>query len=128
MVLKSILKSEIKKNIVREVEDEINSLEELSDEDFYYKYFNEIRGKRPNPASASIEEIFGFPKVDCDVYENEDVLVSRLFYVIPDIFEVKLRVFIFYEENTFLKDSKQNLKLIQSNLKIQYNKTEYLTV
>lgn len=27
-----------------------------------------------------------------------------------------------------LNDSKQNLKLIQSNLKIQYNKTEYLTV
>ena len=34
----------------------------------------------------------------------------------------------FFYGNTFLKDSKQNLKLIQSNLKIQYNKTEYLTV
>lgn len=52
-------KSEIKKNIVREVEEEINSLEELSDEDFYYKYFNEIRGTRQNPVSASIEETFG---------------------------------------------------------------------
>ena len=57
-------KSEIKKNIVREVEDEINSLEELSDEDFYYKYFNEIRGKRPNPASASIEIIVGLYRDD----------------------------------------------------------------
>ena len=67
----------------------------------------------------SIEEMFGFPKVDCDVYENEDVLVSRLFYVIPDIFEVKLRVFIFYEENTFLKTKGDDLKLIHSELKIQ---------
>ena len=52
-------------------------------------------------------------------YENEDVLVSRLFYVIPDIFEVKLRVFIFYEENTFLKTKGDDLKLIHSELKIQ---------
>lgn len=50
---------------------------------------------------------------------NEDVLVSRLFYVIPDIFEVKLRVFIFYEENTFLKTKGDDLKLIHSELKIQ---------
>ena len=64
--------------------------------------------------------MFGFPKVDCDVYENEDVLVSRLFYVIPDIFEVKLRVFIFYEENTFLKTKGDDLKLIHSELKIQW--------
>ena len=54
--------------------------------------------------------------------------VNRLFYLVPDFFKSNLRIFIFYEENTFLKDSKQNLKLIQSNLKIQYNKTEYLTV
>ena len=55
-------------------------------------------------------------------------VINRLFYLVPDFFKSNLRIFIFYEENTFLKDSKQNLKLIQSNLKIQYNKTEYLTV
>ena len=79
-------------------------------EELYRQYLQWKKGK---------EEMFGFPKVDCDVYENEDVLVSRLFYVIPDIFEVKLRVFIFYEENTFLKTKGDDLKLIHSELKIQ---------
>ena len=46
------------------MEEEINSLEELSDEDFYYKYFNEIRGKRPNPTSASIAIIVGLYRDD----------------------------------------------------------------
>lgn len=62
-------------------------------EELYRQYLQWKKGK----IAWSIEEMFGFPKVDCDVYENEDVLVSRLFYVIPDIFEVKLRVFIFYD-------------------------------
>ena len=84
-------------------------------EELYRQYLQWKKGK----IAWSIEEMFGFPKVDCDVYENEDVLVSRHFYVIPDIFEVKLRVFIFYEENTFLKTKGDDLKLIHSELKIQ---------
>ena len=84
-------------------------------EELYQQYLQWKKEK----IAWSIEEIFGFPKVDCDVYENEHVLVSRLFYVIPDIFEVKLRVFIFYEENTFLKTKGDDLKLIHSELKIQ---------
>ena len=50
-------------------------------EELYRQYLQWKKGK----IAWSIEEMFGFPKVDCDVYENEDVLVSRLFYVIPDI-------------------------------------------
>lgn len=49
-------------------------------EELYRQYLQWKKGK----IAWSIEEMFGFPKVDCDVYENEDVLVSRLFYVIPD--------------------------------------------
>ena len=62
------------------------------------------------------------------IFESSSKVINRLFYLVPDFFNSNLRIFIFYEENTFLKDSKQNLKLIQSNLKIQYNKTEYLAV
>lgn len=68
-------------------------------EELYRQYLQWKKGK----IAWSIEEMFGFPKVDCDVYENEDVLVSRLFYVIPDIFEVKLRVFIFTKKTPFLR-------------------------
>lgn len=86
-------------------------------EEVYQQY---LQWKKGNNV-CSMEEMFGFPEIDCDVYEDEEVLVSRLFYAVPDIFEVKLRVFIFYEENTFLKDKNKNddLKLIRSELKVQ---------
>lgn len=68
-------------------------------EELYRQYLQWKKGK----IAWSIEEMFGFPKVDCDVYENEDVLVSRLFYVIPDIFEVKLPCSFFTKKTPFLR-------------------------
>ena len=41
-------------------------------EELYQQYLQWKKEK----IAWSIEEIFGFPKVDCDVYENEDVLVG----------------------------------------------------
>ena len=40
-------------------------------EELYQQYLQWKKEK----IAWSIEEIFGFPKVDCDVYENEDILV-----------------------------------------------------
>lgn len=41
-------------------------------EELYQQYLQWKKEK----IAWSIEEMFGFPKVDCDVYENEDVLVN----------------------------------------------------
>ena len=93
--------------------------------DEVYEYYLHLR---KGSLTLSVEELFSAYTIDHNIFESSSKVINRLFYLVPDFFKSNLRIFIFYEENTFLKDSKQNLKLIQSNLKIQYNKTEYLTV
>ena len=54
-----------------------------------------------------------------NVCESRTAVINRLFYLVPDYYGAKLRVFIFYEENTFIKEKDGDLRLIQSELKIQ---------
>ena len=53
-------KSEINKKVVKQIEKEIKQLGELSDEDFYYKYFNEIGKAITKPTSATLKIETGF--------------------------------------------------------------------
>ena len=90
----------------------------MTKDEVYEYYLHWRKGSR----TLSVEELFSAYTIDQNIFESSSKVM------VPDFFNSNLRIFIFYEENTFLKDSKQNLKLIQSNLKIQYNKTEYLAV
>lgn len=47
------------------------------------------------------------------------MLTNRLFYVVTDFYENKLRVLIFYEENVFLKEKNDELMLVQDIWGIQ---------
>lgn len=87
----------------------------MTKDEVYEYYLHWRKGSR----TLSVEELFSAYTIDQNIFESSSKVINRLFYLVPDFFNSNLRIFIFYEENTFLKDSKQNLKLIQSNLKIQ---------
>ena len=69
--------------------------------------------------ALSIEEIFSRPLIDFDVFEDESMLINRLYYTVPAIRESRLELFVFFEENRFLKDKDGELILIESSLYIQ---------
>lgn len=66
-----------------------------------------------------MNEILNTPITNVNIFENEQMLTNRLFYVVTDFYENKLRVFIFYEENVFLKEINDELMLVQDIWGIQ---------
>ncbi len=55
-----------------------------------------------------------FPTVNFDVFEDEETLVNRIYFLIPHLIEGHLSCFIFYEENTFQKGENGDMDLIRS--------------
>lgn len=66
-----------------------------------------------------MNEILNTPITNVNIFENEQMLTNRLFYVVTDFYENKLRVLIFYEENVFLKEKNDELMLVQDIWGIQ---------
>ena len=66
-----------------------------------------------------MNEILNTPITNVNIFENEQMLTTRLFYVVTDFYENKLRVLIFYEENVFLKEINDELMLVQDIWGIQ---------
>lgn len=66
-----------------------------------------------------MNEILNTPITNVNIFENERMLTNRLFYVVTDFYENKLRVLIFYEENVFLKEINDELMLVQDIWGIQ---------
>ena len=66
-----------------------------------------------------MKEILNTPITNVNIFENEQMLTNRLFYVVTDFYENKLRVLIFYEENVFLKEKNDELMLVQDIWGIQ---------
>ena len=66
-----------------------------------------------------MNEILNTPITNVNIFENEQLLTNRLFYVVTDFYENKLRVLIFYEENVFLKEKNDELMLVQDIWGIQ---------
>ena len=69
--------------------------------------------------SVSTFIIASTPITNVNIFENEQMLTNRLFYVVTDFYENKLRVLIFYEENVFLKEKNDELMLVQDIWGIQ---------
>ena len=66
----------------------------------YQYYLQWKRGEK----TWTMNEILNTPITNVNIFENEQMLTNRLFYVVTDFYENKLRVLIFYEENVFLKE------------------------
>jgi len=79
----------------------------LTKEEVYQYYLQWKRGEK----TWTMNEILNTPITNVNIFENEQMLTNRLFYVVTDFYENKLRVLIFYEENVFLKE-KHNKNLI----------------
>ena len=81
----------------------------------YQYYLQWKRGEK----TWTMNEILNTPITNVNIFENEQMLTNRLFYVVTDFYENKLRVLIFYEENVFLKEKNDELMLVQDSWGIQ---------
>lgn len=84
-------------------------------EEMYQYYLQWKRGEK----TWTMNEILNTPVTNVNIFENEQMLTNRLFYVVTDFYENKLRVLIFYEENVFLKEINDELMLVQDIWGIQ---------
>ena len=87
----------------------------MTKEEVYQYYLQWKRGEK----TWTMNEILNTPITNVDIFENEQMLTNRLFYVVTDFYENKLRVLIFYEENVFLKEINDELMLVQDIWGIQ---------
>lgn len=87
----------------------------MTKEEVYQYYLQWKRGKK----TLTMNEILNTPITNVNIFENEQMLTNRLFYVVTDFYENKLRVLIFYEENVFLKEINDELMLVQDIWGIQ---------
>lgn len=69
--------------------------------------------------SKSLSKLFETPQGNCDVFEDTEYVVNRLFYLESTIYNGSLQCFIFFEENKFKKDEQGDLILIASSWHIQ---------
>lgn len=84
----------------------------------YQYYLQWKRGEK----TWTMNEILNTPITNVNIFENEQMLTNRLFYVVTDFYENKLRVLIFYEENVFLKEKNDELMLVQDIWGINENR------
>lgn len=87
----------------------------MTKEEVYQYYLQWKRGEK----TWTMNEILNTPITNVYIFENEQMLTNRLFYVVTDFYENKLRVLIFYEENVFLKEKNDELMLVQDIWGIQ---------
>ena len=87
----------------------------MTKEEVYQYYLQWKRGEK----TWTMNEILNTPITNVNIFENEQMLTNRLFYVVIDFYENKLRVLIFYEENVFLKEINDELMLVQDIWGIQ---------
>lgn len=64
---------------------------------------------------ASLQNLFDFPFINRDIYEDDSNVVNRLFYFVPDLSGATPRCFFFFEENCFSKDELGDLILLSSS-------------
>ena len=76
----------------------------MTKEEVYQYYLQWKRGEK----TWTMNEILNTPITNVNIFENEQMLTNRLFYVVTDFYENKLRVLIFYEEIVFLKEKTMN--------------------
>ena len=69
--------------------------------------------------TSQITGLLNHPIADFDVFKDEHRLVNRLYYAIPSFVENHFHCFIFFEENTFLKNALGDCILIHSEYQVE---------
>ena len=65
------------------------------------------------------ERVTPVPLGDFDVSEDENTLINRLYYAVPNFEGGRFRCSFFFEENTFRKETNGDLTLVRSELKAE---------
>ena len=69
----------------------------MTKEEVYQYYLQWKRGEK----TWTMNEILNTPITNVNIFENEQMLTNRLFYVVTDFYENKLRVLIFMKKMCF---------------------------
>ena len=83
--------------------------------DELYRRYMDWAGEKPE---LTQDELCQSPVLNKEVYENKELVVSHLYYLVVTCVGRTTRYFIFYEENTFRKNQDENLVLIHSTYRI----------
>ena len=66
------------------------------------------------PYIPTREQTTAVPLGNFDIHEDENILVNRLYYAVPNFEDGKFSCSFFYEENMFCKDANGDLILVHS--------------
>jgi len=83
----------------------------MSESAIYQRYLSWLGHHAP----VSFQNLFDFPFINRDIYEDDFKVVNRLFYFVPDLSGATPRCFFFFEENCFSKDELGDLVLQASS-------------
>ena len=62
------------------------------------------------------EHAMAVPLGNYDIHEDENILVNRLYYAVPNFEDGQFSCSFFYEENTFRKELDGDLTLVHSEI------------
>ena len=82
----------------------------MTQQQIYQSYLQVVSSSSPLPP----EKLLAFPSVNIDIFEDDSRVVNRLYYVLPNSYNATSDLFIFFEENSFLKDASGDLSLSSS--------------
>ncbi len=66
------------------------------------------------PYIPTREQKSAVPLGNFDIHEDENILVNRLYYAVPNFENGRFQCSVFYEENIFRKESNGDLMLVHS--------------
>ena len=66
------------------------------------------------PYMPTREQKSAVPLGNFDIHEDENILVNRLYYAVPNFENGRFQCSVFYEENIFRKESNRDLMLVHS--------------
>ena len=66
------------------------------------------------PYIPTRERTTAVPLGNFDIHEDENILVNRLYYAVPNFENGRFQCSVFYEENIFRKESNGDLMLVHS--------------
>lgn len=66
------------------------------------------------PYIPTREQKSAVPLGNFDIHEDENILVNRLYYAVPNFENGRFQCSVFYEENIFRKESNRDLMLVHS--------------
>lgn len=86
----------------------------MTEQELYIEYLKWEKGK----VKKVPEELFEISFAKYDVYEDPWITINYRFFLVPQFYQQQWNFFIFYEVNTFVKESSDgDLLLIYSTLK-----------